>query len=138
MPRRRLTRDQRRDFLLMRRLKHLYATIAKELRISERAVQYTVEKGVATPQHKNAGRPPKLSRDEVDDLVQFVTSSQANRRLTYLQLAESLYPEGEIGPESIRIALKSRGYRRRPAWRKPFISERNRTKRLAWAFEHLH
>ena len=122
----------------MRRLKHSYATIAKDLGISERAVQYTVEKGVATPQHKNAGRPPKLSRDEVDDLVQFVTSSQANRRLTYLQLAECLYPEGEIGPESIKFALRSRGFRRRAAYRKPFISERNRVLRLAWAQERIY
>lgn len=122
----------------MRRLKHSYATIAKELGISERAVQYTVEKGGATPQHKNAGRPPKLSRDEIDDLVQFVTSSQAHRRLTYPQLAESLYPECEIGPDSIKVALRSRGFRRRPANRKPFISERNRVLRLAWAQEHIH
>ena len=120
----------------MRSLHYTYEQIARHLGISVHAVQYTINKDQATPQHNRAGRPPKLSSTETDDLVQFVTTSTTNRRLTYLQLAETLFPEGEIGPDSIKNALKSRGYRRRPAWRKPFISERNRIKRLAWAIEH--
>ena len=72
----RLTRDQRRDILLMRRLGKTYQEIATFLGVSQRAVQYTCEKQTATPQHHKAGRPPKLNKNEVDQVVEFVTSSK--------------------------------------------------------------
>jgi len=136
--RKRLTRDQRRDILLMRRLNHTYEAIADFLKISQRAVQYTCEKQQATPQHSKAGRPPRLNKEEADKVEEFVISSKKTRRMTYLQIAEALWPEGEVGPESVRYALHKRGYRRRVALRKPPISEANRVARLAWAHEHLH
>ena len=64
--RKRLTRDQRRDILLMRRLGHAYEYIADFLKVSQRAVQYTCEKQQATPQHSKAGRPPRLNKEEAD------------------------------------------------------------------------
>lgn len=60
----RLTRDQRRDILLMRRLGHKYEDIAKFLGVTQAAVQYTINKGRASPEHYNAGRK-KISRPEV-------------------------------------------------------------------------
>lgn len=60
----RLTRDQRRDILLMRRLGHKYEDIAKFLGVTQAAVQYTVNRGRASPEHHNAGRK-KLDRPEV-------------------------------------------------------------------------
>jgi transposase len=122
----------------MRRLGYTYEKIADFLKISQRAVQYTVEKKKATPQHKNAGRPPRLSKEEVDSLVEFVTSTKRTRRLTYLQIAEERWPEGEVGADSVKYALHSRGYRRRVALRKPPLSEENKKNRLEWAREHLH
>jgi transposase len=137
-PRKRLTRDQRRDILLLRRQGHTYQYIADFLHVSHGAVQYTCKKRQATPQHKNAGRPPRLSNEEADKVEEFVTRSKATRRMTYLQIAEALWPEGEVGAESVRYALHKRGYRRRFALRKPPISERNRIARLEWAREHIH
>lgn len=134
--RRRLTRDQRRDIFLMRRLGYSYEYIASFLQVSQRAVQYTCQKKQATPQHSNAGRPPRLSKEEADQVEEFVTSSHRTRRLSYLQIAEELWPEGEVGPESIKHALQKRGYRRRVALRKPPLSEANQQARLAWA--HIH
>ncbi|SLM35377.1 transposable element tc1 [Lasallia pustulata] len=93
--RKRLTRDQRRDILLMRSLGFTYTKISSHLKVTERAVQYTCEKGAATPQHHNAGRAPKLSKEEVDTLIEFVSSSRKTRRMSYLQLAEHFWPEGE-------------------------------------------
>ncbi|KIW16041.1 hypothetical protein PV08_06092 [Exophiala spinifera] len=64
--RRRLTRDQRRDILLMRRLGYTYQYIAEFLKISQRAVQYTCQSGQASPQHRNAGRRPRPSKEGTD------------------------------------------------------------------------
>lgn len=61
---RRLTRDQRRDILLMRRLGHKYEDIAKFLGVSQSAVQYTVNTGRASPEHHKAGRK-KIVRPDV-------------------------------------------------------------------------
>lgn len=52
----RLSRDQRRDILLMRRLGHKYEDIARFLDVTQAAVQYTVNTGRASPEHYNAGR----------------------------------------------------------------------------------
>jgi hypothetical protein len=38
--------------------------------------------------------------------------------MTYQQLADSLYPNGDIGAEAVKYALKSRGYKRYVALRK--------------------
>ena len=136
--RKRLTRDQRRDILLMRSLGHSYPQISAHLKVTERAVQYTCEKGTATPQHKNTGRPPKLSKEEVDNLLEFITGSRKTRRMTYLQFAEYFWPEGEVGSESVRYALHKRSYRRRVTLRKPPLSTKNIATRLEWAQEHLN
>lgn len=135
--RKRLTRDQRRDVLLMRRLGYTYQYIASFLHISQRAVQYTCQKQQVTPQHGNAGRPPRLNKEEADKVEQFVLQSRETRQMTYLQVAEALWPEGEVSAESIRYTLHQRGYRRRIALRKPPLSEKNRLDRLEWAKEHV-
>jgi transposase len=121
----RLTRDQRRDILLMRRLGYSYKFIAEFIKVSQRAVQYTCNTQISTPQFKNAGRPPRLSTEEVDQLEEYMLQSPETRRMTYLQLAEELWPEGEVGADSVRYALHARGYRRRVALRKPPLSKTN-------------
>ena len=135
-PRKRLTRDQRVQILCMRSLKYTYEQIAAHLEISQRAVQYTCQTNAATPQHKNAGRPPRLSKDEANRVEEYVTSSSKTRRMTYIQLAETLWPEGEVGEEAVRNALRRRGYARRVALRKPPLSDKNKEKRLKWARQH--
>ena len=138
-PRKRLTRDQRRDILCLRRhAEWTYEKIACKLKISQRAVQYTCQKAEATPQHCKAGRAPKLNQEEGNNVIEFVISCKRTRRLTYNQVAEELWPEGEISGESVKYLLHLRGYRRRIALRKPPISEDNRLARLAFAHEHLY
>ena len=122
----------------MRRLGYSYEYIASFLNVSQRAVQYTCQKQQATPQHANAGRPARLSKEEMDQVEEFVTQSKSTRRMTYLQVAEALWPDGEVGAESVRYALHQRGYRRRIALRKPPISEANRIARLEWAHEYIN
>ena len=110
---RRLSRDQRRDILLMRRLGHSYEKISTFLGVSQRAVQYTCQKQRASPEHKNSGRTSKLSKEDVDRLVQRVTSYGQNKPLTYAQLSSELYPGRDIGVETLKHALRKAGIDRR-------------------------
>ena len=131
-PLRRLTRDQRRDILLLRRRGETYEEIAQFLGVTVRAVQYTCNRQKATPQHHKAGRPAKLTSQEVDSLIAFIKSLKRTRRLTYRQLKKELYAERrDISEKAIKNALHKRGFRRRLALRKPYISKKNRIARLA-------
>lgn len=123
--RRRLNRDTRRDILLLRKRGDTYAQIARFLGVTERAVQYTCTTKSATPQHQRAGRPAKLTSEEVDSLIQFVNSSKRTRRLSYKQLKDELYADREdIGEKAIKHALHKRGIFRRITLRKPRNSEK--------------
>ena len=135
----RLDRDQQRDILLLRRKGDTYIQITQFLSLTEAAVRYTYTTQSATPQHKKAGRPSKLSPEEIDGLLDFMKSSKRTRRLTYSQLKDEIYKDrDDISTEAIKYALHKRGYYRRIALRKPPISEPNRLARLTWAHEHLH
>lgn len=123
--RRRLNRDTRRDILLLRKRGDTYAQIARFLGVTERAVQYTCNTKSATPKHQRAGRPAKLTSEEVDSLIKFVNSSKRTRRLSYKQLKDELYADREdIGEKAIKHALHKRGIFRRITLRKPRNSEK--------------
>jgi Transposase len=143
----RLSRDIRRDILLLRELndnndeiEFTYERIASLLsirhgrQITLRAVQYTVNNNKATPQKEGRGRKPTLTTALVDEIEAFVIHSRAGRQATYLQLGELF----DVSPNAVKYALRKRGYSRRVALRKPPISETNRLARLAWAQEHIH
>ena len=132
--RKRLTRDQRRDILLLRKLNKTYSEIASILSVTEFAVQYTCNLQKATPKKTGRGPKGKLSEQQIDELESFVRQSKDTRRMTYKELGQVF----DIGPDCVRRALKKRGYSRRVALRKPPISEANRIARLEWAHEHLH
>jgi len=115
----RLSRDIRRDILLLRDLnddddevEYTYERIATILshrhgrKVTIRAVQYTVNSHKATPKRKDAGE---------------------SRQATYLQLGELF----DVSPNAVNYALQKRGYSRRVAIRKPRISEKTRLERLA-------
>jgi predicted transcriptional regulator len=114
-PKKRLNRDKRQDILLMRRLGHSYQEIAKFLEITQRAVAYTCQKQQSTPQHVKAGRHPMLSKEDADRVEELATRNEEGRKMTYLQIAETLFPGREVSKEAIRYTLYQRGHRRRPA-----------------------
>ena len=68
-----LTRDQRRDILLMHSLKKTEEEIAAHLYITLRQVTYTIQTGRATPR-KSSGRPSKLIITQIDAVVNFIIS----------------------------------------------------------------
>jgi len=100
----RLTRDQRRDILLMRSLGKKYSEIALHLNVSERAVQYTCNTQMATPK-KRSGRPPKLSEERVDEIENYISKqSRDARRMTYQELATTF----DTSVDCIKRALRKR------------------------------
>ena len=110
-PRRRLTRDQRRDVQLLRQIGWKYDAIATHLSISVNAVRYALTKD-PTPQHFKAGRPAKLSNTQVDDLIAWISSSTRNQRLPLHKVTAELYPDNSVSVEAVRYALRKRGYKR--------------------------
>lgn len=130
------TRDQRIAILTLRNAAHYkLKDIADTLKLSLRQVQYACSQPNLTPV-KRSGRPPKLSPEQIIELIAYVTHTKDTRRIPINKLPEKLGWTG-IGIQAIKTALKNAGYRRYVALRKPPISERTRKRRLAWAEEHL-
>lgn len=128
-----LSRDQRRDIQLLRDLGWKHKDIHRHTGASLRQIG-TACTLRATPR-KSKGRPPILTESQIDELVDFVCATRANRRLSYEKVAEKM--DFGVKKDAIRAALEKRGYHRRLAMSKPPISERNRVTRLAWAQEHV-
>src|SRR5436309_5355473 len=108
-----LTRDQRRDILLLSSLDFTEERIAEQLlrqynqQISLRQITYTIRSEKATPQ-KYSGRPAKLSEAQIDTLEAFVQSSKFVRRIFYKALTKHFSWEN-VGPDSIKHFLHKRG-----------------------------
>lgn len=98
-------------------------------------VQYTCQSHQATPK-KAHGQKPKLSEEDVDKIIDFISSSKRTRRLPYYKVIQEL--DLPIGTTALARALKKRGYSRCKALQKPPISDQNKRVRLAWALEHVN
>ncbi len=131
--RRQLSRDERLEIRILRSLGWPYTRIQERTGATLRQIAYTATTQ-ATPQ-KRSGRPPILSPTQVDELIEFISSSKANRRMPYVQIPSVL--GWNCGEYAIRYALRRAGYKRYHARRKPPISEKNRITRLNWARSHL-
>lgn len=86
---------------------------------------------------KRPGRPRLLTPEQEEELVEFVTASKENRRMSFLQLSTVLF-NAIFGIWAIKHALYRLGFRRRIARQKPPLSEKNRRLRLEWAREHVN
>lgn len=113
---RRLTRDQRRDILLMRRLGYQYEAIAKFLGTTISAVSYTVTKGTAETGHHNAGRRTHIPPEKHEQMIRYVQQYLGTERaagidkktgkkkmppLTYKMIRDAVFRDenGEIPPD---------------------------------------
>lgn len=84
---------------------------------------------------RGRGRKGKLSEAEQAELIEYITSSKAGRRASFLALSQTLF-NGQHGEFTIRSTLRRLGYTRHIAIRKPVITEKTRRIRLAFALEH--
>lgn len=130
-----LTRDDRIRIRSLRNEGYTYRRICDSVGCTERQVGYALSHPL-TPK-KRGGRPPELTKDQVDDIELFVTLSQAGRLMPWDQLAVTFSHFG-VGKKAIRTAMKNRGYRRYVARRESPLSPKNRDLRLKWAQEHVH
>ena len=111
-----LNRDQRRDILLLRSIGHTYTSIHRHLGHSIGQIQTACRNAEHPTPKKRKGRPGKLSFEQIDRLESYLCSSKDTRRMPYKALAEAC--ELNATEDTIRRALKKRGYSRRvaPLW----------------------
>ena len=131
----RLNRDDRIRILALREAGFTYMQIASQLHITHNQVQYTCRSQQATPK-KARGKTSKLSEEDVDRIIEWISSSKRTRRMPYYKVIREL--ELPVGTTALTRALKKRGYTRCKALRKPPLSDEHRRVRLAWALEHVN
>jgi ketohexokinase/beta-glucosidase len=105
----RLSRDDRIRILALRDAGFTYQQIAHQLQITHRQVQYTCQSQQLTPK-KAPGKPPKLSEEDVNDIIAFISSSKHNRRMPFYKVCQEL--DLPVGPSALARALKKRDYTR--------------------------
>ena len=135
-PRRKsLTRDQRVAVQTLRRYGLSLQAIANQLRISPQQVQYACQRSDVSDT-RSPGRPPVLSSEQTDELVEYIRSSEDGRFMTYFELAIYPFAHWNFGEIAIRGALRRRGYRRCISQCKPPLAPENTQKRLLFARTH--
>ena len=113
-----LTRDQRIEVIALRRhTDYTYLDIALRLGVGVKQVQYTcgINQFKLTPQHHQAGRPPRLMNDEAQRVIDFVKTDRTTRRMPATQIHRQLFPDPDsgIGVDAVRNCLKRAGFQRR-------------------------
>ena len=107
--------------------------IALQLNLTRRQVQYALAHRI-TPQKHYTGRKILLNTPQRKRLIDWVTASKANRRVSWPEIPAILGLD--CGEKAIRAAFKNEGFVRRSARQKPPLSEQNQRDRLNWALEH--
>ncbi|KAL0936848.1 uncharacterized protein CTRU02_209064 [Colletotrichum truncatum] len=110
--------------------------IVKRTGFTKDQVRNAIRAKSATPAPRS-GRPRKLNAQQEAQLVEYIVSSKAGRRASFLELSVLLL-KGQFGAYAIRATLRRLGFKRYIARRKPPITEETRQKRLAWAHEYVN
>ena len=132
---RHLTRDERLQVHTLHKAGLCYESIAKQLRVTKRQFQYAILNHRRSPK-KRSGRPSTLSEEQVNELVLFVTSSSASRRMTYFELSQIAFPNWNVSERVIKCALNRRRHERRMVRPKPVLTEERKKLRLDFAERH--
>ncbi|KAJ5675673.1 transposable element tc1 transposase [Penicillium macrosclerotiorum] len=127
--RKHLTRDERLKILTLREEGVSYKRIADRLSCTYRQVQYICELGKATPR-KGRGRKPKLSNEQLDDVISWIRSSFDNRQKSVYQIVAEL--ELPVCGDTLRNMLKKRGMRAYPAAQAPPLYPRTPLRYQRW------
>ena len=134
-PRANLGRDDRLRILTLRDTGLSHAAIAIQLHLSHRQVQYTCHSQQATPK-KPKGQPPKLSEEQMDDIIAFISASEINRQKSYHEVIRDL--NLDVTVPTLRHSLKKKGYIRCKALHKPPLTLDSKCVCLAWESEHVN
>ena len=112
-----------------------HTAISNQLHISVCQVQYTCQTQKATPK-KPKGQPPKLSEEQMDDIITWICASKQNHHKPFHKVIEEL--DLGVTVPTLRRSLKKRGYSRCKALQKPPLSQETHQVCLAWALEHIN
>ncbi|EED14254.1 conserved hypothetical protein [Talaromyces stipitatus ATCC 10500] len=85
----RLTRDDHIRVQTLREAGFTYEQIAKQLNITQNKVQYACQSSQVTPK-KARGAAPKLSESQMDEIIEWISSSKRNRRMPYPKVIKAL------------------------------------------------
>lgn len=129
------SRDKRLAARTLRAQNQTYAQIAAQTGLTQRQVQIACSNERPTPR-KPRGQRRKLSEEQLDEVIEFITSSKETRRMPYEAVIKEL--QLPVCKATLRKALARRGYHRCKALRKPPLSKRTRALRLTWALEHVN
>jgi len=83
-----------------------------------------------------SGRPKKLSTRTINQIKRHIRRNRSTRRLHLSHLIKIF--QLEVCESTLRSALNDIGYYQRVSRRRPFLSKRDRQRRLQFAKEHLH
>ena len=112
-----------------------HTAISNQLHISVCQVQYTCQTQKATPK-KPKGQPPKLSEEQMDDIITWICASKQNHHKPFHKVIEEL--DLGVTVPTLRRSLKKRGYSRCKTLRKPPLSQETRREHHVWALEHIN
>ena len=114
--------------------------IAKKLKISYHAVNYTLQRAAQTGSNKHRKRSGRPRCTTVQEDKYLRVSSLRQRRLTGRQLAAALNSTHQttVSVSTVKRRLQDAGLHGRIAKKKPYLRLANKKKRLRWAKEHRH
>ena len=129
MTRQTTEKDRYRIRVLFFEGKHPKAEIHRLTGFSMHQIRKAIDSEKIKPR---SGRPTLLSESEEAELIEYIRSSIKARRMTYLQLSQTLFDK-KYGEFAIRSTLRRHGYKRYVALRKPPLSDKNKALRLEFA-----
>ena len=99
----RLNRDDRIRVLALRDAGFTYMQIASQLNITYNQVQYTCRSHQAISK-KAWGQPSKLSEEDIDRIIEWISSSKRTCHMPYYKVVQEL--ELPVRPTALGRALK--------------------------------
>jgi transposase len=120
-----------------------YRSIGKQLGLAYSTVRNIVLKFQETGSVKNkprCGGPQKLKAEDVEMLKHDVLEDRESRTMPLADITMKLNSilTTDVSQTTVRRVLKKQGIKCHAAAVKPFVSETNAAKRVAWCKERLH
>lgn len=105
--------------------------IAKKLDIPRTTIQDMLNSNSSRRPPTTRQRPPILSDEKIDNMIEIVTTNYHTRTLPWCALAKAV-DRDDCSDDTIRRAMHKRGYFKCKACKHPYISPVAATKRLFW------